>query len=228
MTMDLREQIGEAKNLVFVGEAGSGKSEIAINAAVALAALAEKPLHFFDLDMTKPLFRSRDMEETMTAAGVTVHYQEQFMDAPTAVGGVRRALKDESCYAVLDVGGDHIGARAVGGLAAALRGPETAVFYVLNAYRPWSQDIEHIDQTLGGILGASHIELDTLRFVDNSNLGPLSNVEEVLHGQQSMAKMLSPHTTLSFGCAREEIYHELKKMASIPVLPLHIYLGFLI
>ena len=51
------------KNFVFIGEAGSGKSEIAINFAVNLARIADRPVHFFDMDQTKPLFRSRDVKE---------------------------------------------------------------------------------------------------------------------------------------------------------------------
>ena len=41
-----------SSNVVFLGEAGSGKSEIALNFAQALAELGGKPVHFFDLDMT--------------------------------------------------------------------------------------------------------------------------------------------------------------------------------
>ena len=70
-----------SSNVVFLGEAGSGKSEIALNFAQALAELGGKPVHFFDLDMTKPLFRSRDRREALEALGVEVHYEAQFMDA---------------------------------------------------------------------------------------------------------------------------------------------------
>ena len=48
------------RNFVFVGEAGSGKSEVAMTFARKLAERSPLPVHFFDLDMTKPLFRSRD------------------------------------------------------------------------------------------------------------------------------------------------------------------------
>lgn len=94
-----------SSNVVFLGEAGSGKSEIALNFAQALAELGGKPVHFFDLDMTKPLFRSRDRREALEALGVEVHYEAQFMDAPTLTGGVRQRLNDPHCCAVLDVGG---------------------------------------------------------------------------------------------------------------------------
>ena len=53
------------KNFVFLGEAGSGKSEIAINLAFDLARKCNRKIHFFDMDMTKPLFRSRDLSEEL-------------------------------------------------------------------------------------------------------------------------------------------------------------------
>ena len=41
------------KNFVFIGETGSGKSEIALNVAVALQKRKERSVHVFDLDQTK-------------------------------------------------------------------------------------------------------------------------------------------------------------------------------
>ena len=84
---------GRRHNFVFLGEAGCGKSEIAVNLALRLAALGEKPVHFFDLDMTKPLFRSREVAEELEKRGVSVHFEEQFMDAPTTVGGPELLLR---------------------------------------------------------------------------------------------------------------------------------------
>ncbi len=69
-------------NFIFIGGAGSGKSEIALNFAAMLARKKTKPVHFFDLDMTKPSFRSRDAREELEKEGVIFHFEEQFMDAP--------------------------------------------------------------------------------------------------------------------------------------------------
>ena len=156
-------------NYIFIGEAGSGKSEIALNAAVYLKHCQDKPVHFFDMDMTKPLFRSRDIAEQMEAEGITVHFEEQFMDAPTVTGGVNRLLKDSDCCVVMDVGGDHIGARSIGGFAPLINREETLVYYVLNSFRVWSGDMDHIDRTLGEILGVSHIERWRLHLISNPN-----------------------------------------------------------
>ena len=127
------------KNYVFLGGAGSGKSELSINFALCLASEQEKPVHFFDLDMTKPLFRSRDQARVFEKSGVVCHFEEQFMDAPTQAGGVSPLLRDPNACTVLDVGGDYIGARAVGWYGPLLNRPDTAVLYVLNAYRPWME-----------------------------------------------------------------------------------------
>ena len=51
----------EARKLVFLGEAGCGKSEIAVQLALELAAQG-RAVHLFDLDQTKPLMRARDAE----------------------------------------------------------------------------------------------------------------------------------------------------------------------
>ena len=217
---------GTRNNFVFLGEAGSGKSEIAINFAQILARHGGRPVHFFDLDMTKPLFRSRDAGAELEQAGVTVHYQEQFMDAPTLVGGVSPMLRDENSLVVLDVGGDHIGARSIGGFAPQLNRPSTAVFYVINAYRPWSDTIEHIDGTLGKILGMSHVNLAQLSLVANPNNGPSTTLDEVVDGYHKTDSLVGEYLPLSFACAREELAGEAAKRLPIPVFPLRLALTY--
>ena len=51
--MLLTDAVGDHANFVFFGEAGCGKSEIAVNLALALAAAGERPVRFFDLDMSR-------------------------------------------------------------------------------------------------------------------------------------------------------------------------------
>jgi hypothetical protein len=212
------------KNFVFIGEAGSGKSEISLNFAKRLAELNDRSVHFFDMDMVKPLFRSRDAREAAERENVVFHYQEQFMDAPTLVGGVASSLKDKGRYVVMDVGGDYIGARAIGGFAPCLDNDGTRVYYVLNAFRPWSFDIEHIDETLGKILGVSHIRAVKLRMVNNPNNGRTTTREEFLSGSRRMSDMVSPYAAIDFACVREELYPQVKDRLNVPVLPIRLYL----
>ena len=59
----LKKLIGDNINFVFVGEAGSGKSEISINFAKWLVQLQDKPVHFFDMDQaTVSIQRCRDAD----------------------------------------------------------------------------------------------------------------------------------------------------------------------
>ena len=127
-------------NFILIGEAGCGKSEIALNLAKNLATKTDKQIHLFDMDMTKPLFRSRDLLESGELSEVTIHFEEQFYDAPTVVGGVRELLADPNSIVVMDVGGDDIGARSIGGFMLGANKNSLCVLYVLNYYRPFCQE----------------------------------------------------------------------------------------
>ena len=215
--------ISDKKNHIFLGGAGSGKSELAVNFALRLAAEQERPVHLFDLDMTKPLFRSRDLAGVLAEHGVACSFQEQFMDAPTQVGGVSALLRDPNVCTVLDVGGDDIGARAVGWYSPLLDRPDTAVYYVLNAYRPWMETLDQIDETLGKILGVSHVRLDQLRMVSNPNTGPGTTVQEFLAGHRKVLNLVGPCRPICFACAAEELCPALSGLTDLPAFPLHLY-----
>ena len=214
------------KNFVFLGEAGSGKSEIAVNLAMDLAKHSNKKVHFFDMDMTKPLFRSRDLNEEFEEAGIELHYEEQFMDAPTLVGGVNRLLKDQDSIVIMDVGGDYIGARSIGGFAQRLNNKDTVIYYVLNAMRPWSYDIEHIDGTLGKILKVSHINLTQIKLIDNPNNGVTTTANEYLEASRKMIETVTPYMPIEFSCVNEDLYDAVKQHTKLPLVSIHLYLTY--
>ena len=222
---ELLPVLEQCHNFMFLGEAGSGKSEIAINFALALLEQDDpRPVHFYDLDMTKPLFRSRDQAEFLREKGVVFHFEEQFYDAPTVVGGVTRLLRDENCRTVLDVGGDFIGARSVGGYAPLLNAPGTAVWYVINPYRPWSLDIDHIDRVMAQVLGVSHVRLDRLRLMGNPTLGPDTEAEEVLRGAEKTLEMVGEYKPVDCFAVREDLAAALA--GRYPVFPIRTYLTY--
>lgn len=222
----IKKLIGNKTNFVFFGEAGSGKSEISINFARYLAELEEKPVHFFDMDMTKPLFRSRDVVEKMEAMGITFHHEVQFYDAPTMVGGVNLLLKDDSSYVVLDVGGNDTGARAIGGFAPKVNKDNTIVYYVLNAFRPWSGNIEDVDRTLAAILGVSHVQLGQVHMINNPNNGITTTPEEVIEGCARMKEMVDPYMTVELACVKEDLYEAVREQMLGPLMPIRLYLTY--
>ena len=214
------------KNFIFLGEAGSGKSELALNFAVYLKQRNELPVHFFDLDMTKPLFRSRDLAEKISSLGITVHYEEQFYDAPTLTGGVNEALAYDTCYCILDIGGDYIGARPLGVFSNPRNRRNSVYYYTLNAYRPWSDEISHIDETLGKILVAAHIGVEDLHLINNPNLGLATTAQDVVNGCDRMREIISPYAQIDFSCARGDLIDELRDMTEESFFPIERYIKY--
>ena len=141
----------EKKNFVFIGEAGSGKSEIVLNIANKLAQQTGKQVDLFDLDQTKPLYRSRDMQEDFAKRGVNIFYQDQYLDAPVMVGGVRVSLVSDN-YTLLDIGGGHQAAKFAGAYSDLLSKDDAVPVYIINPYRPWTKSVDAIDGTMKHIL----------------------------------------------------------------------------
>lgn len=213
-------------NFALIGEAGCGKSEIAINLARHLLQRGDKDVHLFDLDMTKPLFRTRDQAALLTDMGIHFHFQEQMADVPAIGGGVMPLLRDSNCYTILDVGGDYMGARAIGGYAPLLNRDDTAVWYVMNPYRPWTTSLERIDQVLSQILGVSHIQLARLHMVANPNLGGDTTVEEVVSGYEELVRMIGAYKSVDLLCVEESLIGEVESRVTAPLFPITRYLAY--
>lgn len=208
-----------AKNFVFLGETGSGKTEVALNLALALTAETDARVHFFDLDQTKPLLRARDAAGVLERAGVVFHCQAQYLDAPTVVSGVEAALLDSRSVVLLDVGGGHHGAHMIGQFSHILNRGDTAAFYLVNPYRAWSGSAEEIAVTRGRIAAASGISRAAL--VGNPNLGPDTTLADIREGLRRL-DLLRGEAPVRFLCALERLCPLLRDETAEPVLPLRL------
>lgn len=213
----------DSKNYVFVGETGCGKSEISINLSFLLHK-RDLEVHFFDLDQTKPLFRSRDLQNQIQEAGIHFHYENQFYDAPTITGGIAKNLASENGRCVIDVGGNDTGSRVIGGFASLINQPNTTVYFVINPYRPWSKNIDTIIETLQSIMIASRLE--SVRVICNPTLGYTTTVDEALEGIKRITDMLNGRLQVDFVTAHESIAEVLQQKTVYPVFPLKLYLRY--
>lgn len=216
----------EKKNFIFIGEAGCGKSEIALNLASLLAQQTGQNgitgVDLFDMDQTKPLFRSRDLADEMAARGVTLHYQDQYLDSPQAVGGVGPAMADPSRFTIIDAGGDKNGARLIGAYANWINRDDSIAFYVVNPYRPWSGDIYAIDATLTSILAVSHIM--AFHMMANPNLGHDTSLADWQEGIQKAREILDPFTRIEALACGATYAAEIKE--ALPLLPIDFYIDY--
>ena len=149
--------------------------------------------------------------------------EEAYRDKVTTVGP-EVYLRRGDCRCVLDVGGDYIGARSVGQYAPLFRLPSTAVYYILNPYRPWSDTLERIDLVLSDILTVTHLTLDDLHLIGNPNLGPGTTAREFAEGRRMLTETVSPYKPLDFYCAENSIAEEAAGLIPEPVMGLDLFI----
>lgn len=177
----------KSRVLLLLGEAGAGKSEIAVNLALQLAATGQA-VRFFDMDQTKPLFRSRTVAATLRQANVWVDEAEQFLDAPVIPAAVSERIHDSRFFTIIDIGGNATGARCIGQFAKAW--PETvAAYLVMNPFRPFSDCKRNIERTVEEIIAATRLE--KFAVFSNPNFGERTRLQDVLDGQRRLATLLS-------------------------------------
>jgi len=168
--------------IIFVGHFGSGKTEIALNGALELAA-AGSSVTVADLDVVKPYFRSRSARAILSDAGVdllaptgaNVH-----ADLPIIVPQIRSCLRDEHSRLILDVGGDDLGARVLGSLSDVIPFDDTDCLLVLNFRRPSTPDPERAVAMVREIEAVGRVPVSGL--ISNTHLMDETTPEVVLDG----------------------------------------------
>ena len=166
---------------LFVGHYGSGKTNIAVNYAIALAK-TRTPVALADLDIVNPYFRSKDSLADLEAAGVRLiasPYAGGNLDIPALPQEMYAVTDDKNLTAILDVGGDDRGALALGRLTPAILAEnDFACLAVVNRYRPLTRTPADTVEVLREIEGAGGVPITGL--VNNSNVGRETTPEDVL------------------------------------------------
>jgi len=166
---------------LFAGHYGSGKTNIAVNYALALAREG-KPVCIADLDIVNPYFRTADSAKELEAAGVTLispQFANSNVDLPALPAQSYRLVQDKNSYGVMDIGGDDRGAYALGRYVPAMKeeGNYRMVF-VANCYRPLTRTPQEALEVMGEIEAACGLRFTDL--INNSNLGPETDARTVL------------------------------------------------
>jgi hypothetical protein len=184
---------------IFAGRFGSGKTETAINYALALAegwALADggwkssdtppsvspSPI-LIDLDIVTPYFRTREMGEAMAERGVTVIAPSivgQYLDIPAITPQILGAIQQTERSIVLDAGGDPQGARALGQFNAAIRHRGYTMHFVVNPYRPFTGTLEGLARSIVEIEASARLQVTSL--VSNPNLIQETTKRQIVEG----------------------------------------------
>ena len=212
------------KLTIFAGHYGSGKTNLAVNYAVALRRMVRN-VAVVDMDIVNPYFRSKDSEKFLNENDVKLissDYANTNVDVPSITPLVNRVFDENDLYSVLDVGGDDQGAVALGRFAAKINQiPDRDVLLVINKYRPLTENPADIIEVRSEIEKAWSISFTGI--VNNSNLGAETTAETVLESlpyANEVSEMI--RLPIVFTSVKKELYDSLSSELKIPLFPLEI------
>lgn len=166
---------------ILCGHYGTGKTNVAVNLALAMAKTSEK-VTVADLDIVNPYFRTLDSAAAFDEAGIRLicsRFANTNVDLPSLPPDLYAITDDKSQRVVIDVGGDDSGAMVLGRLAPAILAEDSYEMYlVVNRYRPLTPDVPSTVEVMGEIEAASRLTFTGI--VNNSNLGAETTAADVL------------------------------------------------
>jgi len=197
---------------VLAGHYGSGKTNLAVNLALALKKEG-RAVKVADLDIVNPYFRTKDSAEELKEAGIGLissEYANTNVDIPALPPDMYSIVDDRTTSFFVDVGGDDRGALALGRLTPAiLEEGDYEMLLVANFFRPLTRDANSLLEVVREIETAAGMKFTGI--VNNSNLGEETTANDVL-SSVSVAESFSAFSGLPLvmTSVRCELYEDLK------------------
>ena len=174
---------------IVTGHYGTGKTEFAVNLALAMARDGERVM-MADLDIVNPYFRSRERRKVLEEAGIRLISSSQACsdaDVPALPAELLTILEDRSIRGVLDIGGDPVGARVLARFQPRIVMEDYQLIYVLNANRPEVRETENAIAYLRGIEATTGLTCTGI--VNNTHLCGETTEEEIRKGAALAAEV---------------------------------------
>jgi len=189
-----------SKLTILAGLNGSGKTSIAVNAALFLGKQQEKHrsdgVLLADLDIVNPYFRSKDAEKALLEANVkfiSSEYAGSGLEAPSLPKAIEQIFTT-SGQIIIDVGGDEAGTTVLGRYSKEILAvPDRQFYLVFNPYRLLTQTIADTKDLLHGIEIVSRLPFTGIIY--NPNLGSITTAEDVRR-KLPLAQELAEETNL--------------------------------
>jgi len=177
-----------ARIYIICGHYGSGKSEYAINLALYLKESNEKVI-LADLDIVNPYFRSYEQSQLLEEKGIEVIVSScgGQADIPAINARVMKVFENREYQAVIDIGGDPIGARVLARFAPYLEKEDFELLFVLNANRPETSTSEKALAYLRAIETESLQNVSGI--VNNTHLCSETTAEEIRKGYELASEL---------------------------------------
>lgn len=220
---------GVKRITVITGHFGSGKTEFALNYALALKELGLDVI-IIDFDIVNPYFRTKDAEQFLLNQKIDVispEFANLNIENPYLPPEIMRAFDDKSKYIIFDVGGDEDGATPLGVYNEHFLKEDYNMFFVLNERRLLTQSVEDALQIYNEIKYVSRLNFTGI--VNNTHLMQYTNKEIVLEGQK-LAEKFSVKTNIpvKFIAGTPNILVEISEYSDINAdncFPLKLFVG---
>jgi signal recognition particle GTPase len=212
----------EYRVTILVGHFGSGKTEIAINSALELAGRGEH-VTLVDLDTVKPYFRCRALASRVAERDVRVvasDVEHAGLELPRISSDLHDVFARDDRRVIVDVGGDPVGALAIGAIADALPPGEVEHLLVLNFARPHTEAVAQAVAMARAIEAAARLPLTGL--VANTNLMGETTLDALRDGLRLTGQAAAIlNLPIAFAAVEERLVGALSSgWASCPVLPI--------
>lgn len=214
----------DKKITILSGHFGTGKTEFAVNLAIALARAGRKTC-LVDLDIVNPYFRSYERKAELEGQGVTVLVSSKGgqADIPALPPEIQSIFVEPDLQTVIDLGGDPVGARVLGYYKPQLDRVPHDFWFTVNFNRPENKDKEKVISFLKETEALSRQKITGL--VNTSHLGRETEVADILAGQAHTAAIAGIlGLPLVYTVAERKFEEELKGRLEGSFFPIDIYM----
>lgn len=175
----------------MVGNYGSGKTEVAINLAIDQKRRGHQ-VRVADLDLVNPYFRTRQARQILNELGIEVVLPPEHLlqaDLPVLSPRVSGMITHPGDVAILDVGGDDVGATVLAALADVFKGldPQPRMLQVVNPYRPNTETVEGCLAVRQAIEASA--KLPVSGWVGNANMMDETTLNDIRYGYDVLRRL---------------------------------------
>lgn len=224
----MSDDIEDIKKInIFIGEIGSGKTEISINFGIYIKRDG-KSIDIIDLDIYKPYIRLRDLKDKVEKFGVNIIAPPKDIskaDLPLIVHASKRCIYDENKICIYDIGGGENSTFVLRQFPE-IKNFNYDIFYVLNIYRPFTRTLKDIERNIKDIEIASGFSITGI--ISNTHLRFDTKIENVIEGYL-IAKEISEKIKIpiKYVGVKEDLIDEIKdENLKKLILPIKIFIRY--
>jgi hypothetical protein len=211
---------------IITGHYGSGKSEFAVNYVTRLRELVEGKVAIADMDVVNVYFRSRERKSLFDSMGIQLigsSIEAETLDIPALSAGLMTPMRDKTYNYVIDLGGDNVGARVMGGYKRLIQENDYDLMFIINANREKTQTVQEVLNYIDII--EANAKLKVTKLVNNTHMLRETTLDDVLKGYK-VAKEVSDITgiPLKYNTCPEALVDQVPKDLEGEIFPIKMYM----